>query len=270
MKISVSRLTPFGSNAPALRYHFKVATQSPKRSFVEVFVYRKEVWKSTWLTRLSALALVSGIVWASSSWWAPAVGRALVCTSDIRRSDAILIENMNPSYLLFERAADLQAGGYGSRVIALVQASSGEGDGPNLASASIAEVLARLAHVSTLEVLPIEEFEPITMNAATQVGVAFQRLGFHSAIVVAAGFRSRRTHLVYRKALEPLGIQVRCAPVWGTVRPGNWTETWHGIQEVGLQVAKLAYYRAWVLWRQPDKVDARTHASLGRFSTPSP
>jgi hypothetical protein len=29
--------------------------------------------------------------------------------------------------------------------------------------------------------------------------------------------------------------------------PANWTESWHGIQDVGLQTGKLLYYRVFVL-----------------------
>jgi hypothetical protein len=214
-----------------------------------LFVRRKQVWKSTWLLRLLVVGLACGLLWATSSWWALPVGQSLVCESDIQKSDAILIENMDPNYLLFERAADLRERGYASRVIALVQAT-GEGDHePGLVSVSIAEVMARLAHLEALEFLPIEEVEPYTMNAAYQTGSHFERSGFRSAIVVSDGFRSRRTHLVYRKAFDPLGIAVTCAPVWGSTRPENWMQTWHGIQEVLLQATKLAYYRAWVLWR---------------------
>ena len=65
--------------------------------------------------------------------------------------------------------------------------------------------------------------------------------------MVTPGFRSQRSSLVYQAVLAPAGIAVYCVPVFGQKTPANWTETWHGIQEVAEQFLKLQYYRFYVL-----------------------
>src|SRR5262249_10758032 len=60
---------------------------------------------------------------------------------------------------------------------------------------------------------------------------------------VSPAFRSRRSSLVYSEVLEPAGIKVYCLPVFGVHNVKNWTDTWHGRQDVALQFIKLQYYR---------------------------
>jgi hypothetical protein len=197
---------------------------------------------------LSLFVLLPALILGTTRHWAPAVARKLACLSDRTISDAVLIENLDPAYLPFEMAAGLQKQG-SSRVVVLVSDGDSGDTSLDLVSAGVAELMARVADVKNAELLPIDEVEPIAMNAAYQARKAFKGSSVRSVTVVAPAFRSQRTHLVYRKALEPIGLQVRCVPVWGLVNEGNWTRTWHGIQEVTMQVAKLVYYKVWILPR---------------------
>ena len=98
------------------------------------------------------------------------------------------------------------------------------------------------------EFIPIQEIEPISLNAAYQIRDFLTKVHLRSVIVVTDGFRSKRSALVYHAVLDPAGINVSCIPVFGQRTPKNWTETWHGIQEVAKQLLKLQYYRFYVLW----------------------
>ena len=216
-----------------------------QRSVRDLFFYRTEVWKSTPTLRLLLLCVLVIVPWATRDWWTPALGWSLACAGDITGSDVLLIENLEPNYLVFERAAQLQQQRHSARTLVLVQGSAD--GGPGRVPAGVAAVFGRIAHLSDPELLPIQEIEPFTMNAAYQARQALLHVGARSMTIVSPGFRSRRTLLVYRRVMEPAGIQVGCVQVWGTTDPENWTHTWHGIQEVLLQVVKLAYYEGWVL-----------------------
>ena len=104
-----------------------------------------------------------------------------------------------------------------------------------------------IARIQDVRFIPFRQAEPVAMSAALQARDASELSEVRSLIVVADGFRSRRTHLIYSQVFEPRGVRVECVPVWGTRDPSNWTQTWHGIQEVVLQGMKLQYYRFWIL-----------------------
>ena len=173
------------------------------------------------------------------------VAADLVCTQELAPVDALIIENFDPNYLLFERAQELSAAGYARRVLLPTQATSDST--PSAVSAGFNDVMARVARLSPPEVIPIQEIEPIELNAAMQVRQRLSADHIRSVMLVTAALRSRRSHLVYQAVLAPAGIRVVCAPVFGRTRTDNWWGTWHGIQEVLLQSAKLQYYRLYVL-----------------------
>src|SRR5262249_14700400 len=83
---------------------------------------------------------------------------------------------------------------------------------------------------------------PISLNVAYQIRDFLTAEHLRSIIVVTSGFRSQRSSLVYHAVLDPVGIKVSCAPVFGQKTPANWTKTWHGIQDVAEQLLKLQYY----------------------------
>lgn len=215
------------------------------RRWQRLLFYRAESVKSTWLLRGLLLAPFALLV-LTRAFWLPALGESLVCREDTGRSQAIVIENFDPDYLVFERAQQLHRANAAARVVVPIQSDSEAGT-PNAISRGTADLMAQVARLPDVELLPIVEKEPITLNAARQLGEFLTRERLSVVTVVVPGFRSRRSYLAYMSALTPAGISVRCVPVFGTKAPGNWTDTWHGIQEVGLQFLKLQYYRFWVL-----------------------
>lgn len=220
--------------------------QAP-RGWRRHFLYRREVVRTTWKFRLLVVLVPCLVGWTTRDWWTLATAQSLVCHEQLATSDALLVENFDPSYLLFERAAALQAAGIAPRILTPVVASN-DPNIPSPVSKGIAEVMARVARLPDVEVIPIQEIEPITLNAAEQIRRHLMADGrIKSIIVVAPDFRSRRSLLVYRTVLEKAQISVGCAPVFGATTPANWTDTWHGMQKVLLQLAKLQYYRFYVL-----------------------
>src|SRR5256885_17019156 len=86
------------------------------------FFYTKESIKTTWKLRVATLVFVilTGVL--TRGLWVSQIGRSLVCAEDLAPSDAILVENLDPNYLLFERAAALEKVGLAPRTLGPVQA----------------------------------------------------------------------------------------------------------------------------------------------------
>jgi hypothetical protein len=192
-----------------------------------------------------ALLVAAGVLLAADTW-IEMVGRGLVCDGYIENSDAIVIENLDSDYLLFERAAQLVREGRATPVLVPVWEGREPGR-PRAVEEGIVQVMARIARLTPIDLVPVREQEPITLNVARQVREHLQRAQVRSVIVIAQGFRSRRSLLVWQKALQPVGIHVFCVPVFGSRSPENWRNTWHGWQVVALQFLKLQYYRWFIL-----------------------
>jgi hypothetical protein len=189
--------------------------------------------------------------------WVPGIGRSLACTETIDRADAILVDNFEENYLLFERAAELQKAGMGPRVLVPTDMSSDSGR-PSVVTSGIVELMARVAWLQAWETIPVREIEPISLNAAYQIREVLTKERIRSVVVVSPGFRSRRSSLIYRSVFGQAGVAVSCAPVFGQKSPETWTTTWHGIQEVSEQFLKLQYYRFYVLPVQNRKLSAKS------------
>lgn len=210
-----------------------------KKGWHRHFVYRKETLKTTWKLRLLVLIVVLGTLTFTRGFWTARIAQSLVCAEKAPHSDALLLENFDPDYLVFERAETLYREGIAPRV--LVPAASVIEEG-------MAELLARFARLSTFEIIPVGEVqEPISLNSGKHIRDFLKKKHIKSVVVVSPGFRSGRSALVYGTVLAPEGITVGCVPVWGATTASNWTKTWHGIQGVAEQFAKLQYYRFWVL-----------------------
>ena len=109
--------------------------------------------------------------------------------------------------------------------------------------------MARVARVQNLQIVPIQEVEPYSLNAARQIRDYLLRENVRSVLVVSPAFRSKRSSLVYRGILSAAGIQVHCLAMFGQHTPHNWTASWHGIQVVTEQFIKLQFYRFYVVIR---------------------
>jgi len=212
------------------------------------FFYRKEVWKTTWTFRLSVLVVFIAIALLTRNVLADRIGKSLVCEEHADRSDAILVENFDPEYLEFERAATLKNAGIASRVFVPVSASA-DPEYPDTSSSGVVGEFARVARLANLTPIPTRQTEPITLNAAIDVRNFLLKEHIRSVVFVTSGFRSQRSVLVYEKIFSPAGIKFGCVPVFGNQTPDNWTTSWHGIQDVVLQLGKLQYYRFYVLRR---------------------
>jgi hypothetical protein len=201
---------------------------------------------TSWALRTGIVALAVLVLVVTRGFWAAQIALSLVWSDTPVKSDVILIENFDPNYLVFERAAALEEAGVAPTAFVPVQASSGPG-ATNPVSVGIAEVMARQARLGRWNVVPINETEPISLNAAAQIRDHLSTHQVRSLLVVAPAFRSRRSCLVYRAVLGPAGTQVHCVAVFGRITPDTWTETWHGLQEIVQEFIKLQYYRLWVL-----------------------
>jgi hypothetical protein len=176
------------------------------------------------------------------------IGRSIVCEERADSSEAILLENFDPDYLVFERAATLKNAGVAPKVFVPVFANA-DPESPEASAIGIVDSFARIARLSDLTLVPIRQTEPITLNAARDVRDFLLKEHIRSVVFVTPGFRSERSELVYEKTFTPAGIRFQCVPVFGKQTPDNWTTNWHSIQDVFLQLAKLQYYRFYVLHR---------------------
>jgi len=216
------------------------------RSWTRHFFYRAEHIRTTWTFRLGLPTLLIAVLFMTSGWWTAAIARSLVCDPSRTPSDAILIENFDPDYLLFEHARGLRQAGLASRVLVPAWTDPGTLE-LNQVSLGTVEMMAKIARIGDIDVVPTREVEPITLNTACDVQRFLEREHIHSVIVVTPLFRSRRSALVYGATLGRAGIAVHCEPVHGAMRVNTWTQSWHGVQDVAEQWLKLQYYRMYVL-----------------------
>jgi hypothetical protein len=190
--------------------------------------------------------LVIVALWLSRGWWSIAIARSLICEETLAPSDAILVENFDPDYLLFQHARNLRRAGLAARVLVPVPVDPGTMT-PNAVSLGVADVMSRLSQIGQVEIIPIRGVEPITLNALRDVQTFLERERIRSVIVVTPLFRSRRSALVYGATLGRAGIAVYYQHVEELRGVNTWTREWHGVEEVAEQWVKLQYYRLWIL-----------------------
>ena len=211
------------------------------------------VCQITWIFRLALATCFVILAWSTSGIWVPAIGHGLVCREETGRADALLVENFDADYLLFERAEELHRAGRAGRV--LVTTFTAADGTESRVHDGVAGLMAQIARLEKVEVVPVREMEPISLNAAKQIAAFLITRNIKSVAVVTSGFRSARSLLVYQAVLAPTDIRVSCVPVFGQTTPESWAKSWHGIQNVTEQFFKLQYYRFYVLpvnnWRRP-------------------
>src|SRR6267142_1632397 len=106
------------------------------------FVYRKVSLKTTWKCRLLILMFVVLFAFLTRVFWIPWIGRSLVCREDVAPSDAILVENFDPDYRVFERAAALQKAGFSGRILIPTEASEHDPEVADTISRGITELMS--------------------------------------------------------------------------------------------------------------------------------
>ena len=95
----------------------KTRNAKPNKSqWQRYFFYRKESLRTTWKLRLSVLLFGILIVSLTRGFWTVKIAQTLVCKEQSPHSDALLLENFDPDYLVFERAAALQKAGIAARI----------------------------------------------------------------------------------------------------------------------------------------------------------
>jgi hypothetical protein len=208
---------------------------------VRHFVYRTYAIRTTWKLRAGLPVTAAVVAWLTAGWWTVSIGESLVCDASIARSEAILLENFGPNDLLFERARQLRDAQISSRV--LVPIWTQNGSELNRVALHTAEAMATSTGLGTIEMVPVNRVEPITLNTARAVQRYLEREKIGSVIVLTELFRSRRSELVYEATLVAAGIRVHCQPVEGSFNVKTWPREWHGVQEVAEQWLKLQYYR---------------------------
>ncbi len=208
--------------------------------------YRSERTRSTWKFRMGVVALVLLICWLNRGWLSLAIADSLICDANVTPSDAILVENFDPDYFVFERATRLRRDGFAARVLVPVPVDS---DPSPLSAVALgtAELMANIARLGTIDIVAIRQVEPISLNAARDVLRFIERERIRSVIVVAPLFRSQRSALVYGATLGRAGITVRCEPVQAGRQREYWTQSSHGVQDILEQWVKLQYYKLYVL-----------------------
>ena len=211
-----------------------------------LFFYKVEVWKTTWLFRFGLIILLTTGFFLTRESISEKLANSLVCWNPIKISDAVIIENFDPDYLLFEETAKLVRADQVGRVFVPVKFNRRR-TAPDDFSQGVVEVMCRISRIFEYEMIPTDGGEPIRFNTAIQIKNYLQNEEISSIIVVSSGFSSRRAFLVYQEVFSPIDVKVYCLPVFSVRNPSNWTESWHGIQEVFLEFGKLWYYRLWVL-----------------------
>src|SRR5262245_66591768 len=100
--------------------------------------------RTTWKLRVSGLVVLAVVALTTRDFWAGQIARSLVCRESLAPSDVILVENFDPTYLVFERAAALERAGLARRTFVLVEAS-GDSTAANPISRGLADLMARHA-----------------------------------------------------------------------------------------------------------------------------
>ena len=169
------------------------------------FIVRITTWKTTWKLRLLLFLLLGIIFFLFKGFFLEQMAASLVCVPGSTSVDAVIIENFDPNYLLFEAVSTLKREGLEAAVYVPVKFNR-DRSGANLVSEGTARLLASLSRVGEYELIMIDEKEPIRLNAARQVREYLSGKGYRSVLLVSSGFCSRRSLMVYRRVFNESGM----------------------------------------------------------------
>lgn len=206
---------------------------------------KKEIWKTTWKFRVAILCILALVLIPTRGIWLSWIGRSLTHQDQPASADFIVVEYYAPNYLLFEKARILMEDGGGKAV--LIPTEIHDENEPSPITRDIANALISNSRLENSVLVPVEHREPITLHVARRIALKLQEEEARSVTIVSPTFRSRRSYLVYRSVLDPLGIEVQCVHPIEPKGPDNWWTSLHGIQDVTLEATKLVYYRLLVL-----------------------
>jgi hypothetical protein len=85
---------------------------------------------------------------------------------------------------------------------------------------------------------------PVTLTEAQGAMKAISQMNVRSAVLLAPGFHTRRSYLVYQHAANPYQIKIRPQACFNGYRAGKWWITNDGMRDFAAEFAKLVYYIA--------------------------
>jgi hypothetical protein len=191
---------------------------------------------------LIVIAIAIVMSYGQCGRWLPALAETLLCEQHTGVADAVVIDNVQPNYLLFERAQRIQADGLARLVLLPIPAVLQDGT-PSDVYVGFMEVMCRIARVAECTPFTAPGYEPISLTVAEGVARESQLRGVRSILLVSSKLRSRRTEAIFKQVLDRRGVRVLCQPVAGTYSTRDWFKTTHGVQDFVLQFGKLWYYR---------------------------
>ena len=127
---------------------------------MDLFFRKAEVWKTTWKFRLLIIILLGACFFLTRGFISEKLAESLVYQGTVSKSDAVIIENFDSNYLLFEETAKLVKAGQVGRVYVPVPFNR-DRTGPNRVDQEFAEVMCRLSRIEGgCELIPFAEIEP--------------------------------------------------------------------------------------------------------------
>jgi len=127
-------------------------------------IYRSEHLSTTWKLRLGVMTILAINLWVSHGWGAVAVAESLVCDRSVVPSDAILGATFRSR--LGRKARNLRTSGIAERVLVPLATDRPQ---PATVALGVADLMARLSRLGALEIVPVGEVEPISLNAARDI-----------------------------------------------------------------------------------------------------
>ena len=181
---------------------------------------------------LAALVLGRGL-------WLPLVGRVLVVSEPLQRTDAIVPLAGERDRVAY--AAEVFAQGYASWFVATDMPHQVPGIQDSYADLVRQEAVRH--GVPAERILSVSATAQTTVQEAVAVRELCLQRGWRSLIAVTSPYHTRRARLVLSDAFRDTGITVIVHPVgnhW--YAPGTWWKTRDGLRETWTELLKLTLY----------------------------
>jgi hypothetical protein len=164
------------------------------------------------------------------------------------RSDVVILEGAEIVETGAAQAAiGLVSAGKGSRVVVVLHVLPGgkkqyglDDDYPDLVRKKL--VRSGLTE-KQVTVIVIPARAPRTLNEATMVLDALSKEGVRHALLLAHGFHTRRSFLVYQHVGQPLGIRIVPSAYFNDYQLNDWWTHHEGVEDFATEVIKLLYYQ---------------------------
>lgn len=104
------------------------------------------------------------------------------------------------------------------------------------------EMLKRGLAEKDFEIIIARIDHPVTLTEAQNAMKAIAKQNVKSAILLAPGFHTRRSYLVYQHAADPYNIKIYPQACFAGNGPGKWWTENSGMRHFAEETVKLAYY----------------------------